>query len=241
MQEISNITKENEIDVIYGMMNLREERELARASVKYILTDMSDIRRSFIRLGFHLYKFERMRYYEDFGYTSIVEFAEKNLGLSKTQVSVYKNIYVQFGFDAEHSSVAKMWLDDKYKQYSYSQLREMLSMSEENRKQVNPDMSIEQIRELKKNKVAISQPEKKRFDYDKCMSLTGAAKQKYVCSRDKKGSVRIQMFNIDGSEINIPGLTNVWADLLEYKDGCISIRMWNHAIGETLKQLENNC
>ena len=134
-----------------------------------------------------------------------------------------------------------MWLDDKYKQYSYSQLREMLSMSEENRKQVNPDMSIEQIRELKKNKVAISQPEKKRFDYDKCMSLTGVAKQKYVCSRDKKGSVRIQMFNIDGSEINIPGLTNVWADLLEYKDGCISIRMWNHAIGETLKQLENNC
>lgn len=241
MQEISSITKENEIDVIYGMMNLREERELARASVKYILTDMSDIRRSFIRLGFHLYEFERMRYYEDFGYTSIVEFAEKNLGLSKTQVSVYKNIYLQFGFYEEHSSVPKMWLDDKYKQYSYSQLREMLSMSEENRKQVNPDMSIEQIRELKKNKVAISQPEKKRFDYDKCMSLTGAAKQKYVCSRDKKGLVRIQMFNIDGSEINIPGLTNVWADLLEYKDGCISIRMWNHAIGETLKQLENNC
>lgn len=241
MQEINSMTKESELDVVYGMLNLREERELARASVKYILTDMSDIRRSFIRLGFHLYEFERMRYYEDFGYTSIVEFAEKNLGLSKTQVSVYKNIYLQFGFYEEHSSVPKMWLDDKYKQYSYSQLREMLSMSEENRKQVNPDMSIEQIRELKKNKVAISQPEKKRFDYDKCMSLTGAAKQKYVCSRDKKGSVRIQMFNIDGSEINISGLTNVWADLLEYKDGCISIRMWNHAIGETLKQLENNC
>ena len=74
------------------MLNLREERELARASVKYILTDMSDIRRSFIRLGFHLYEFERMHYYEDFGYTSIVEFAEKNLGLSKTQVSI--KIYI---------------------------------------------------------------------------------------------------------------------------------------------------
>lgn len=160
MQEISSITKENEIDVIYGMVNLREERELARASVKYILTDMSDIRRSFIRLGFHLYEFERMRYYEDFGYTSIAEFAEKNLGLSKTQVSVYKNIYLEFGFYDEHSSVPKMWLDDKYKQYSYSQLREMLPMSEEKRKQVKPDMTIEQIREIKKPKanVAISQP-----------------------------------------------------------------------------------
>lgn len=238
MQEISSITKENEIDVIYGMLNLREERELARASVKYILTDMSDIRRSFIRLGFHLYEFERMHYYEDFGYTSIVEFAEKNLGLSKTQVSVYKNIYLQFGFYEEHSSVPKMWLDDKYKQYSYSQLREMLSMSEENRKQVNPDMSIEQIRELKKNKVAISQPEMKRFDNDKYKSLTGAAKQKYVSTRNEKCVVHIKIFSRDGSEIDIPRVTNVIVDLLEYKDGCIMIRLWND---EAMKQLENNC
>lgn len=238
MQEINSMTKESELDVVYGMLNLREERELARASVKYILTDMSDIRRSFIRLGFHLYEFERMHYYEDFGYTSIVEFAEKNLGLSKTQVSVYKNIYLQFGFYEEHSSVPKMWLDDKYKQYSYSQLREMLSMSEENRKQVNPDMSIEQIRELKKNKVAISQPEMKRFDNDKYKSLTGAAKQKYVSTRNEKCVVHIKIFSRDGSEIDIPRVTNVIVDLLEYKDGCIMIRLWND---EAMKQLENNC
>lgn len=238
MQEINSMTKESELDVVYGMLNLREERELARASVKYILTDMSDIRRSFIRLGFHLYEFERMRYYEDFGYTSIVEFAEKNLGLSKTQVSVYKNIYLQFGFYEEHSSVPKMWLDDKYQQYSYSQLREMLSMSEENRKQVNPDMSIEQIRELKKNKVAISQPEMKRFDNDKYKSLTGAAKQKYVSTRNEKCVVHIKIFSRDGSEIDIPRVTNVIVDLLEYKDGCIMIRLWND---EAMKQLENNC
>lgn len=238
MQEINSMTKESELDVVYGMLNLREERELARASVKYILTDMSDIRRSFIRLGFHLYEFERMHYYEDFGYTSIVEFAKENLGLSKTQVSVYKNIYLQFGFYEEHSSVPKMWLDDKYKQYSYSQLREMLSMSEENRKQVNPDMSIEQIRELKKNKVAISQPEMKRFDNDKYKSLTGVAKQKYVSTRNEKCVVHIKIFSRDGSEIDIPRVTNVIVDLLEYKDGCIMIRLWND---EAMKQLENNC
>lgn len=241
MQEISSITKENEIDVIYGMLNLREERELARASVKYILTDMSDIRRSFIRLGFHLYEFERMRYYEDFGYTSIAEFAEKNLGLSKTQVSVYKNIYLEFGFYDEHSSVPKMWLDDKYKQYSYSQLREMLLMSEEKRKQVKPDMTIEQIREIKKPKanVAISQPEKKTFDYDKCMTLTGAARQKYISSRDPKESVAIHLFNKDGSEINIFGLTNEWIDLLQNKQGRVYIRLLNNNLNKTLEELEN--
>ena len=232
MQEISSITKENEIDVIYGMMNLREERELARASVKYILIDMSDIRRSFIRLGFHLYEFERMHYYEDFGYTSIVEFAEKNLGLSKTQVSVYKNIYLQFGFYEEHSSVPKMWLDDKYKQYSYSQLREMLSMSEENRKQVNPDMSIEQIRELKKNKVAISQPyaeHKKKFSYEKHSSKTGIVAQNYVKNAESLKSVCIHLYSrTSGKRIDISGVTNVWCSLLESKDGHISLRLWDY-------------
>ena len=240
MQEISSITKENEIDVIYGMLNLREERELARASVKYILTDMSDIRRSFIRLGFHLYEFERMHYYEDFGYTSIVEFAEKNLGLSKTQVSIYKNIYLEFGDHDGHSAFPKMYLADQYKEYSYSQLREMLPMNKNQRKQVKPDMTIEQIRAIKKSKseVAISQPEMKRFDNDKYKSLTGAAKQKYVSTRNEKCVVHIKIFSRDGSEIDIPRVTNVIVDLLEYKDGCIMIRLWND---EAMKQLENNC
>ena len=237
MYEVNSMTKEADIDVIYGMMNLREERELARTSVKYILTDMSDIRRSFIRLGFHLYEFERMHYYEDFGYISIAEFAEMNLGLSKTQVSVYKNIYLEFGFCDEHSSVPKMWLDDKYKQYSYSQLREMLPMNEEKRKQVKPDMTIEQIREIKKPKanVAISQPEEKTFDYDKCMSLTGAARQKYISSRDLKESVVIHLFNKDGSEIKISGLTNEWIDLLQNKQGHVYIRLLDNKLGETLE------
>lgn len=241
MYEVNSMTKDADIDVIYGMMNLREERELARASVKYILTDMSDIRRSFIRLGFHLYEFERMCYYEDFGYTSIAEFAEKNLGLSKTQVSVYKNIYLEFGFYDEHSSVPKMWLDDKYKQYSYSQLREMLPMSEEKRKQVKPDMTIEQIREIKKPKanVAISQLEEKTFDYDKCMVLTGAARQKYISSRDPKESVVIHLFNKDGSEIKISGLTNVWIDLLQNKQGHVYIRLNSNELKERFSGILN--
>lgn len=131
-----------------------------------------------------------------------------------------------------------MWLDDKYKQYSYSQLREMLPMSEEKRKQVKPDMTIEQIREIKKPKanIAISQPEKKTFDYDKCMTLTGAARQKYISSRDPKESVAIHLFNKDGSEINIFGLTNEWIDLLQNKQGRVYIRLLNNYLKETENQ-----
>lgn len=234
MQEISSITKENEIDVIYGMLNLREERELARASVKYILTDMSDIRRSFIRLGFHLYEFERMHYYEDFGYTSIVEFAEKNLGLSKSQVSIYKNIYLEFGDNDGHSAVPKMYLADQYKEYSYSQLREMLPMNKNQRKQVKPDMTIEQIRTIKKSKskVAISQlasGHKEKFSYEKHSSKTGIVAQNYVKNAESLKSVCIHLYSrTSGKRIDISGVTNVWCSLLESKDGHISLRLWDY-------------
>lgn len=241
MQEISSITKENEIDVIYGMMNLREERELARSSVKYILTDMSDIRRCFIRLGFHLYEFERLKYYEDFGYSSIAEFAEKNLGLSKSQVSIYKNIYLEFGDNDGHSAVPKMYLADQYKEYSYSQLREMLPMNKNQRKQVKPDMTIEQIRAIKKSKseVAISQPyaeHKEKFSYEKHSSKIGIVAQNYVKNAESLKTVCIHVYSKSGKLINIPGIVNVWGDLLENKDGHIVIRMWNDDLVEETKK-----
>ena len=41
-------------------------------------------------------------------------------------------------------------MKDTYATYNYSQLVEMLSMSDKQRSQVTPDMTIKQIRELKK-------------------------------------------------------------------------------------------
>ena len=234
MQEINTMTKESDLEVVYGMLNLREERELARSSVKYILTDMSDIRRCFIRLGFHLYEFDKLKYYEDFGYSSIAEFAEKNLGLSKSQVSIYKNIYLEFGDNDGHSAVPKMWLADKYKEYSYSQLREMLPMNKNQRKQVKPDMTIEQIRAIKKSKseVAISQlatEHKEKFSYKTHSSKTGIVAQNYVKNAEPLKSVCIHLYSrTSGKRIDISGVTNVWCSLLESKDGHISLRLWDY-------------
>ena len=43
-------------------------------------------------------------------------------------------------------------MEDKYKQYSYSQLVEMLGMTEEQEKQCSPEMTVREMRELKKHK-----------------------------------------------------------------------------------------
>ena len=41
--------------IIYGLINLREEREFARASHGYIMRDISDLKNQYIRLGFIFY------------------------------------------------------------------------------------------------------------------------------------------------------------------------------------------
>lgn len=154
---VSIATKEKDLNVKYGMYNLCPEREAARGSLKYILSDMNDIRKSFIRLGFHLAEMQRNKYYEDFGYLSLEEFAEANLGMDKSNVYRYIRVYENFALPCKPilgsslSSVSsKMFLDDKWKDYSFSQLVEMCSMSKFQRQACRPDMTIKQIREVKK-------------------------------------------------------------------------------------------
>lgn len=137
---------------VYGMFNLREERELARASFEYIDRDIIDVRTNFIRLGFHLAECKNMKYYEDFGFENFYEFVEKNWGKDKTATSRHINIFMKFSaVSEEHSNNHKMWLDEKYEDYSYSQLSEMLQMNKEQMKQITPDMTVKEIRELKKS------------------------------------------------------------------------------------------
>ena len=71
---------------------------------------------------------------------------------------VYRYAYVRFGLRKTTTfnlvSIARIFavngeLLPKWKEYSYSQLCEMISMSDEDRKKVTPSMTVKQIRELK--------------------------------------------------------------------------------------------
>lgn len=84
---VSICTNDKDLNIKYGLINYWPERELARSSVRYILTDLNDIRMNYIRLGFHLHEFDRMKYYQDFGYCSLIEFCDVNLGIDKSAVS----------------------------------------------------------------------------------------------------------------------------------------------------------
>ncbi len=104
-----------------------------------------DIAHSFVYIGLLL---SELQYSEDYllwGYDSVYDYAFKELGFKKSSVNNFINVCRVFSTDG-HS----MFLKDKFEDFNYSQLCEMLSMSEKQRELIDFSMSVRQIRNIKK-------------------------------------------------------------------------------------------
>lgn len=240
MRTTSITTNERDLEIVYGQyLPAVEPRETVLASVKYLYTDLTDIRKFYIRLGFHLDEFNRICGYADFGYASLEDFCEVNLGLDKSAVSRCINVYREFNASnvlSEDKGCA-MELAEAWKDYSYTQLCEMLPLTPEERRKVTPDMTIKQIREFKKSlkdekplqqedlvnrsvastqqedsaggAVASTQP--KIFSYDEYVKKSGIVEQNYIKTCETLGSVSVYVFDNRGRKI----LCNYWGEILE--------------------------
>lgn len=248
--------KESELKIVYGPYYLGEDvSELSLASVKYMYTDLTDIRKYYIRLGFHLNEFDMNKGYLDFGYPTLEEFCNVNLGLDKSAVSRCINVYREFnaGDDKEFKGNivnygCAMELSDRWKDYSYTQLCEMLPLSPDDRIRVLPTMSCKEIREFKKKlkdgkkksldgavgstqpkepetkSVASTQP--KIFSYEEYVRKnSGIIEQNYIKSCESLDSIGVYVFDSRGRKV----LCNYWGEILERptrkNDNRIVIRM----------------
>ncbi len=142
---------ENEIEVVRGTGRVKE-REGARHSLRYILGDLGDIKEKYFILGFHLNEFTNSEYYKDFGYDSMKDFCTANIPIEYSSLnrcmSVHKHTCERLINGYPNLQTNRM--KEKYKEYGYSQLVEMVGMDEEEEKLCTPDMTVKQIRELKK-------------------------------------------------------------------------------------------
>lgn len=125
--------------------------EDALHSLKYLREDTADLKKRYIALGFHLNEFCNNNYYKDFGYDNLNDFCYDNLGLDKTAISRCMGVWYRFSKRNELSGVATMFVDEKYYGYNYTQLTEMLPLTDEQLRKITPDMTCKQIRDYKKN------------------------------------------------------------------------------------------
>lgn len=228
-------TNERDLHIVYGKNYMGEEvSPLALASVKYMYTDLTDIRKYYIRLGFHLDEFDRNNGYLDFGFATLEEFCEVNLGLDKSAVSRCINVFREFSacndrvFIGNYESYGcAMNLSERWKNYSYTQLVEMLPLAPEDRERVLPDMSCKQIREFKKQlkqkKKAVASTQPKNFNYDEMLSKNGIVRQNYIKSRDRVGdhAFTILLYDSRGKEV----IVNYTAEILDQSSYRLVLRM----------------
>lgn len=205
MQNDIDITMNDyNLDIVYGVVpDGYQAGELAIASYKYIAVDVKDIKTSYVRLGFHLFECRNNEYYRDFGFDSLAAFADANFGLDKSALSRCLKVYEKFSLCQNGSH--KMFIDDRYKDYSYSQLCEMVSMDEGQLRKVKPSMTVKEMRGLKKkpdvsvpepDKVATSQQAEEKHDerwfVKRFMEISPdeAGKIAKICRREKNNSDR---------------------------------------------------
>lgn len=125
---------------------------------------MYDVARQFVYIGFLLWEVQQYGYYKEHGFQNVYEYAAYELNLKRTTVKNLIGINEAFGStntkklgNGRLTIQRTMSLQPAYEKFNYSQLTEMLSMSEPQRAKVTPDMSIRKIREIKKEKKPDSQ------------------------------------------------------------------------------------
>lgn len=101
--------------------------------------------RSVIAIGYYLKCIRDGGMYLDAGYETIWEYAKAKYGFSEGTASRYMKRNDKFSVDGNSPII-----DEKYREYSKSQLQEMLSLDDEQLEQVSPDMTVKQIREMRK-------------------------------------------------------------------------------------------
>ena len=211
--DVSVCTQEDDIKVVcgtYSVPHLNISEESALISVKYLYTDINNVRENYFRLGFHLKEFDKFKYYYCFGYSCLADFARANLGMDASAVSRCISVFEKFCKRNDYHPT--MFMQEKYKDFSYSQLVEMASIKDDNLlRQIKPDMSVREIREFKKRKNVSRENEdvsqiatSQKIDpsvYLSCSDLAdlkGAALSARVRKVDPVDCIHVSLFDSDG-------------------------------------------
>lgn len=114
----------------------------------FIRANIISVSRSSVAIGYYLkYVRDRELFIQD-GYSSVWDFADAEYGISKSTASRFMSINDRFsqGGNTPH-------VDQEFKDFSRSQLQEMLYLTDEQLEQVTPQTQIKQIREIRSTEI----------------------------------------------------------------------------------------
>lgn len=112
-----------------------------------IKNELNSTKDSFVALGYWLKQIRDRKLYEETGHKNLYEFAQDQFGISKSTVSRFMAVNDRFSLNGNSPILLEV-----YREFSQSQMVEMLSLTDEQVEQVTKDSTIKQIREMKPKK-----------------------------------------------------------------------------------------
>lgn len=111
---------------------------------------VSRLARTFLEIGYNLWLCRENEFYKAAGYTDVFDYALKEFGFKRSSVYNFINVCEKFSVKLDGDPTSKVL--DSYKQYSFSQLCEILNLSDKQIETVNitPSDSVRTIKEKKK-------------------------------------------------------------------------------------------
>ena len=114
---------------------------------KAIKNELNTTKDSFVSLGYWLKQIRDRKLYEETGHKNLYEFAKDQFGISKSSVSRFMAVNDRFSLNGNSPILL-----DTYREFSQSQMVEMLSLTDEQVEQVTKDSTVKQIRDMKPKK-----------------------------------------------------------------------------------------
>lgn len=115
----------------------------------FIFNELNNLKKSFLNVAFMLNFIKEKSIYLHEGYDDFYDYVEAKFNLKSTSCKNLINIYNRFcePVDYKGSPYFTVFLKSDYKEYSYSQLTELLSVDDISK--YNPQMTIKEIRKTK--------------------------------------------------------------------------------------------
>ncbi len=107
----------------------------------------NDTKYNFVAIGYHLRKVDDDRLYRETGHDDIWEFAAAQFGLSKSSTSRFMGINRRFSEGGYSEKLA-----EAYKEFSVSQLQEMVPLTDEQISMIDSTSTVREIRDMKPKK-----------------------------------------------------------------------------------------
>lgn len=165
-------------DKWYLTLNYSETKDIIREK----LQNMS---RDFVAIGYYLKWIRDNELYKQDGYSSIWEFAEDNYGIKRTTASRWMAMNDKFSDGGNTPILAK-----EFRMFGKSQLQEMLYLDDKQMEEVSPDMTVQEIREVRKPEpeegpISILGYPLRVYPEDSLIKTPGCGKQDcFSCHRD---------------------------------------------------------